>query len=140
MSAADKPDPKNNAQWLEQLDGASYQVTRLGATERPFSGELLYEVRAGIYRCICCQSELFDANAKFDAGCGWPSFDKSIDLGSIRYLRDSSLLMERVEVRCSNCDAHLGHVFDDGPSESKQRYCINSVALTFEALDKSAES
>ncbi len=113
------------------LDPITYQVCRLGHTETPFTGKYLYHNENGVYQCVCCGHPLFDSNTKFDSGCGWPSFDAAIK-GNVHYLRDLSHGMQRVEIKCANCDSHLGHVFDDGPTETKQRYCVNSVALNFD--------
>lgn len=102
-----------------------------GGTEAPFSGALLDEHRKGAFRCKICNQELFSSETKFDSGTGWPLFDKAIE-GSIRYVEDISHGMSRVEARCSKCDAHLGHVFPDGPTGTGKRYCMNSVCLAFE--------
>ena len=104
-----------------------------GATEPPFSGELLHEARTGIYRCKNCEDELFRSDAKFDSGSGWPSFTEPANREHVTLISDGSHGMARTEVRCKNCDAHLGHVFDDGPTEKGgQRYCINSLSLSFD--------
>lgn len=123
--------PITDDHWREVLDEESYRVCREGGTERPFTGALLHNKAHGEYRCCCCAAPLFNSEAKFDSGCGWPSFDQALK-GSIRYLEDMSHGMHRIEVRCASCDAHLGHVFPDGPTETGQRYCINSVSMQFE--------
>ena len=122
-------------QWRERLTDEQYRVTRLKGTEYPFSGELLHNERAGSYHCICCGTELFSSVSKFDAGCGWPSFYQAL-AGKVKYQPDNSHGMQRTEILCANCDAHLGHVFDDGPKPTGQRYCVNSVSLRFSAKDE----
>ena len=105
------------------------------ATEAPFSGKLLHVTDAGEYACANCGNKLFDSNAKYDSGCGWPSFDRSLK-GSVKYIKDTSHGMERTEVTCAKCGGHLGHVCDDGPEETTgQRYCINSLSLSFKSKD-----
>ena len=123
---------KTDDEWRQQLDPMAYRVTRQAATEAPFTGRYWRHDADGTYRCICCDAELFDSSTKFDAGCGWPSYTQAIEDGRIERVMDHSHGMVRVEVRCSRCGAHLGHVFDDGPAPTGERYCINSAALGFE--------
>ena len=127
------PVQKPTEEWHDQLNEEQFEVTRHAATERAFTGVYWDHFEQGIYRCICCHSPLFAAQAKFDAGCGWPSYFAPIQETNIEQLPDHSHGMRRVEVRCSQCGAHLGHVFPDGPKPTGERYCINSAALDFEA-------
>lgn len=121
----------------EKLTDEEKQIMFEGGTEAPFSGELLHEKRTGLFRCKNCGHELFGSDAKFDSGSGWPSFTEPANRENVTLLSDDSHGMTRTEVRCKNCDAHLGHVFDDGPSDKGgQRYCINSACLAFEPQDK----
>lgn len=127
-----KPDrrvEKTPAQWREQLTPEQYRITREHGTERPHSGALCSAHEPGLYHCICCDQPLFDSGIKFESGTGWPSFTQPVTQNAIQYIRDTSYGMVRVEVRCNTCDAHLGHVFPDGPPPSGLRYCINSEAL-----------
>jgi peptide-methionine (R)-S-oxide reductase len=117
------------AEWKAKLSPASF--VREAGTERPYSGELLNEHRKGIFRCICCDTALFDSATKFDSGTGWPSFWQPVAKENVVEKTDNSLGMERTEVLCARCDGHLGHVFDDGPKPTGLRYCMNSVSLRF---------
>lgn len=122
---------RTDAQWRAQLSPLAFDVTRKDGTERAFTGALLKEKRPGVYRCVCCGTALFNANTKYESGTGWPSFWKPIASQNVRELRDLSYGMVRTEVACARCDAHLGHVFDDGPRPTGLRYCMNSVSLAF---------
>jgi peptide-methionine (R)-S-oxide reductase len=125
---------KSDEEWRAELDPEQYSVLREAATERPWTGELLDEERAGVYTCAACGAELFQSGTKFDSGCGWPSFYESVDPDAVRLLRDTSLGDDRTEVRCAACGSHLGHVFPDGfGTPTGDRYCMNSIALDFTA-------
>ncbi len=122
---------KSEQEWRKQLTSEEFYVARQNGTEAPFSGKYYTNSDEGIYRCICCGEALFESDTKFDSGTGWPSYFESIE-DAITEIKDYTHGMLRVEVRCSSCDAHLGHLFPDGPEPTGQRYCINSVSLNFE--------
>lgn len=127
---------KSDAEWRAELDGDKFAVLRQAATERPWTGELLDEERAGIYSCGACNAELFKSGTKFDSGCGWPSFYESVRPEAVELLEDTTLGTVRTEVRCAACGSHLGHVFPDGfGTPTGDRYCMNSIALNFTAAE-----
>lgn len=127
---------KTDAEWREQLTPEQYEVCRNKGTEAAFTGKYSQTKEDGIYRCVCCGNELFDADTKFDSGTGWPSFYAPIDSERVKTVEDRSHGMRRIEVTCARCDAHLGHVFPDGPAPSGDRYCMNSCALDLKEKDQ----
>jgi methionine-R-sulfoxide reductase len=120
---------KSDEEWRAMLTPEEYRVTRQRGTERPFSSEMCSLFEPGLYACVCCDTHLFDSEVKFESGTGWPSFTQPVEPNAVAYHSDSAFGMRRIETVCSTCDAHLGHVFPDGPEPSGLRYCINAVAL-----------
>jgi peptide-methionine (R)-S-oxide reductase len=129
---------KTDEEWRSELDAEQYQVARCSGTERAFTGKYWDEKTAGTYKCVCCGQELFRSEAKYDSGTGWPSFYQPTSQDAVTENSDSTSGMVRTEVVCSQCDAHLGHVFPDGPAPSGQRYCMNSASLDLD-LDREAD-
>ncbi len=127
--------PKTDDEWKQKLSSDEFRVLREKGTEMAFTGKLLHETREGMFNCKACGQQLFGSNAKFESGTGWPSFDQALP-GAVEHIKDSSHGMERIEIVCSRCKSHLGHVFDDGPTTSGKRYCINSVCLGFDPEKK----
>jgi len=128
----DFPMEKSEAEWKEKLSEEQYYVLREKGTEKPYTGKFLFHKDKGVYTCAACGQKLFDSNSKFDSHCGWPSFDKEISSGKIKTVTDNTLGMSRTEIMCGRCGGHLGHVFNDGPTSTGLRYCVNSLSLSFE--------
>ncbi|WP_217522662.1 peptide-methionine (R)-S-oxide reductase MsrB [Vibrio metschnikovii] len=131
INDSSKKNIKPDDYWRETLSEEAYYVCRQQGTEAPFSGQLLHNKQTGIYHCTCCEAPLFSSQNKYDSGCGWPSFDAPLTTELIRYLEDRSHGMTRTEIRCAQCDSHLGHIFPDGPPTTGERFCVNSVSLNF---------
>ena len=123
---------KSEDEWRHILTPEQFRITRQKGTERPHSGDLCSIYEPGKYHCVCCNTPLFDSNIKFSSGTGWPSFTQPVQINAIKYLKDTSFGMTRVEILCNTCDAHLGHVFPDGPEPSGLRYCVNSESMKLE--------
>ena len=129
------PFERSESEWRQKLSEEQYRVLREKGTEAPHSGKYNLHFQEGEYRCAACEQKLFESDQKFESNCGWPSFDDAIE-GTIEYVQDRSFGMIRTEILCANCGSHLGHVFDDGPTETGQRYCVNSASIEFESKSK----
>lgn len=132
----DDPTQLTDEEWRERLTPLQYEVTRKAGTERPGTGKYYKHDEKGVYTCVCCGAKLFTSSMKYDSGCGWPSFFEELDNANIERHEDNTLGMRRIEIVCSACGAHLGHVFPDGPQPTGERYCVNSASLDFVAQDE----
>ncbi len=131
MDKSEFPVQKSEKEWKKQLSNEQYVILREKGTERPHTGAYNLFFEKGVYRCAGCNQELFTSDSKFKSSCGWPSFDSEIEAGRIKYIQDNSFGMVRTEIVCSKCGGHLGHVFDDGPTDTGLRYCVNSLSVDF---------
>ena len=136
----EQPLPRTEAEWRERLTSEQFEVLRNKGTERAFTGEYAFSKEDGVYRCAGCGAELFSSEAKYESGTGWPSFWQPIDADAVELHEDKSLFMRRTEVTCARCGGHLGHVFNDGPRPTGERYCMNSVSLQLDPADEEPTS